>query len=246
MSETSQRINPISNLRQTRTAGIVPAKLEPAYGGWCPITPQACALHSCWLLSMSSSSTSTRRALKGLEDGLQAFTTQLSHETAELRRNIDNQPTTGPTFYSRILADVFERLEGVGQDLAVLEGVSLDAVSLEVRPPPITRQLPPAATLPHHVATCSAPCRRSWWVTVWPYTARTISRSRSWRRRWRSTATGSCTRRCRPRRHWICLSWGKWRQVGDRAAGCSSQRGCVQAMRGVGMYGSFLVSLSSC
>ncbi|KAI3438538.1 hypothetical protein D9Q98_000966 [Chlorella vulgaris] len=80
---------------------------------------------------MSSSSTSTRRALKGLEDGLQAFTTQLSHETAELRRNIDNQPTTGPTFYSRILADVFERLEGVGQELAVLEGVSLDAVSLE-------------------------------------------------------------------------------------------------------------------
>jgi hypothetical protein len=25
------------------------------------------------------------------------------------------------------------------------------------------------------------------------------------------------------------LSWGKWRQVGDRAAGCSSQRGCVQS-----------------
>lgn len=79
-----------------------------------------------------SSASAIKRSLQGLEDGLTAFTTQLAQETAELKRNVDNRPTTGATFYSRILMDLAERLDAVDQELFALERLSLDAVSLEV------------------------------------------------------------------------------------------------------------------
>jgi hypothetical protein len=79
-----------------------------------------------------SSASAVKRSLQGLEEGLTAFTTQLAQETAELRRNVENRPTTGATFYSRILMDLAERLDGVDEELFALERLSLDAVSLEV------------------------------------------------------------------------------------------------------------------
>lgn len=97
---------------------------------------------------MASSSAAVRKAIRGLEDGLHVFTAQLAQETAELKRNVDNQPCTGASFYRNILEDLAQRLEGLGQELQALEGVSVDAVSLEVR------RLSPAAA-----ACCLSGCR---------------------------------------------------------------------------------------
>jgi hypothetical protein len=94
---------------------------------------------------MSHSVTHTLRRLEG---ELTVFTAQLAQETAELRRNVDNQPTTGATFYARILEELTDRLEGLGQELHTLEGVSLDAISIEVRAcgfAATCSHLPPAA-----------------------------------------------------------------------------------------------------
>lgn len=81
---------------------------------------------------MASASAATRKALRGLEDGLSVFTGQLAQEAAELRRNVENRPCTGPSFYRAILEDLGQRLEGLGEELAALEAVSVDTVSLEV------------------------------------------------------------------------------------------------------------------
>lgn len=85
---------------------------------------------------MASSSSYVRKAIRGLEEGLSLFTSQLATETHELRRNVENQPCTGPTYYRNILEDLHQRLEGIGQELLALEGVcGVDAISLEVPPP---------------------------------------------------------------------------------------------------------------
>ena len=83
---------------------------------------------------MSSSASSIRKSLRGLEDGLALFTGQLAQEAAELRRNVDGRPVTGATYYRRCLEDLQDRLEGMGRELQALEGISTDAVSLEVGP----------------------------------------------------------------------------------------------------------------
>ncbi|KAL4425881.1 hypothetical protein ABPG75_009897 [Micractinium tetrahymenae] len=80
---------------------------------------------------MASSHSAVRKALRGLEDGLLVFTQQLAAETAELRRNVENRPRTGATYYRNILEDLQQRAEGLGQELAALEAVSTEAVSLE-------------------------------------------------------------------------------------------------------------------
>ena len=82
---------------------------------------------------MASSAQAVRRALRGLDDGLAVFTTQLATEAAELRRNVEQRPCTGATFYRNCLHDLAERLEAVGEELTALEAVSTEAVSLEVR-----------------------------------------------------------------------------------------------------------------
>ncbi len=97
-------------------------------------------------MSSGSTASAVRRSLKSFEEALALFTTSLASETAELRRNIDNQPTTGSTFYARILEDLTDRLEGVEQELQALEGVSLDAISLEVSGCSTCRHLLPPAT----------------------------------------------------------------------------------------------------
>lgn len=81
---------------------------------------------------MASSQSTVRKALQGLEDGLAVFTQQLAAEAAELRRNVENRPRTGATYYRNILEDLQQRAEGLGQELAALEAVSTEAVSLEV------------------------------------------------------------------------------------------------------------------
>ncbi|KAL4445739.1 hypothetical protein ABPG77_008938 [Micractinium sp. CCAP 211/92] len=80
---------------------------------------------------MASSQSTVRKALQGLEDGLAVFTQQLAAEAAELRRNVENRPRTGATYYRNILEDLQQRAEGLGQELAALEAVSTEAVSLE-------------------------------------------------------------------------------------------------------------------
>ena len=89
-----------------------------------------------------SSASSVRRSIRGLEEGLVVFTGQLAQETAELRRNVENQPKTGATYYRNILEDLHQRAEGVGEELQALAGVSVDAVSIEVTP---AAAAPPAA-----------------------------------------------------------------------------------------------------
>lgn len=81
---------------------------------------------------MASSHSAVRKALRGLEDGLSVFTQQLAAEAAELRRNVDSRPRTGATYYRNILEDLQQRADGLGQELAALEAVSTEAVSLEV------------------------------------------------------------------------------------------------------------------
>lgn len=80
----------------------------------------------------ASSAAAVRKSIKAFEDGLLAFAAELSQETGELRRNVENQPCTGATFYRNILEDLQRRLEGVGQELAALQALSADAVSMEV------------------------------------------------------------------------------------------------------------------
>lgn len=174
---------------------------------------------------MASSHSAVRKALQGLEDGLSVFTQQLAAETAELRRNVENRPRTGATYYRNILEDLQQRAEGVGLDLAALEAVSTEAVSLEVgadgrgsgdnrwRPSMPTdlagavRVLP--EVMPSRPLTIFPPNQacRSWWAIAWRSTARTTARHRSWRCSWRSMAIVTCSRRCRRRTRWTCWSW---------------------------------------
>lgn len=75
---------------------------------------------------------SLRKSLQRFAEDLQLFSGQLSQETAELRRNVEQRPITGATNFRHCLEDISERLAAVGEELQALEAVSLDAISLEV------------------------------------------------------------------------------------------------------------------
>eukprot|EP00887_Chlorella_sp_A99_P004740 scaffold4.g4740.t1 len=74
-----------------------------------------------------------RRALNTFDDELSGFAGQLSQEVHELRRNVENKPVTGATYYRHCLEDLNDRLDTIGEELQALEAVSLDAVSLELQ-----------------------------------------------------------------------------------------------------------------
>lgn len=77
---------------------------------------------------------SLRKSLQRFAEDLQLFSGQLSQETQELKRNVDNRPITGATNFRHCLEDINERLGAVGDELQALEAVSVDAISLEVCP----------------------------------------------------------------------------------------------------------------
>ncbi|KAI7842302.1 hypothetical protein COHA_003942 [Chlorella ohadii] len=81
-------------------------------------------------MAAPSSNAAIRKALRQFEDGLQTFCGQLATETAELRRNVENQPCTG-AYYRNVLEDLQQRADAVGQELQALSALSLDAVSME-------------------------------------------------------------------------------------------------------------------
>ena len=112
---------------------------------------------------------SLRRSLQRFAEDLQLFSGQLAQETQELKRNVELKPITGATNYRHCLEDVNDRLAAVGEELAALEAVSLDAISLEVRCPRRAARLltlPPSAA-PTPPLRRLRPCpRRSWWGTV--------------------------------------------------------------------------------
>ncbi|PRW58927.1 hypothetical protein C2E21_2145 [Chlorella sorokiniana] len=81
-------------------------------------------------MAAPSSNAAIRKALRQFEDGLQTFCGQLATETAELRRNVENQPCTG-AYYRNVLEDLQLRADAVGQELQSLGALSLDAVSIE-------------------------------------------------------------------------------------------------------------------
>ena len=73
-----------------------------------------------------------RKSVHVLGSELQLFGAQLTTEVQELHRNVEVRPVTGATVYRHCLEDLAERLAAVSDDLAALEAVSLDAISLEV------------------------------------------------------------------------------------------------------------------
>jgi hypothetical protein len=76
---------------------------------------------------------SLRKSLQRFAEDLQLFSSQLSQEAQELRRNVELKPITGATQFRHCLEDINDRLSVVGEELQALEAVSLDAISLEVR-----------------------------------------------------------------------------------------------------------------
>ena len=77
--------------------------------------------------------TSLRKSLQRFAEDLQLFSSQLSQETQELKRNVELRPVTGATHFRHCLEDINDRLTALGEELQALEAVSLDAISLEVR-----------------------------------------------------------------------------------------------------------------
>lgn len=75
---------------------------------------------------------SVRKAVSQLATELDVFGSQLANEIDELKRNVEVKPVTGATLYRHCLEDLNDRLTSIGEDLATLEAVSLDAISLEV------------------------------------------------------------------------------------------------------------------
>ncbi|GAB4824009.1 hypothetical protein N2152v2_011055 [Parachlorella kessleri] len=75
--------------------------------------------------------TSLRKSLQRFAEDLQLFSSQLSQETQELKRNVELRPVTGATHFRHCLEDINDRLTALGEELQALEGVSLDAISLE-------------------------------------------------------------------------------------------------------------------
>ena len=80
---------------------------------------------------------SLRKSLQRFAEDLQLFSGQLSHETQELKRNVEHKPITGATNFRHCLEDINDRLSAVGDELQALESVSLDAISLEVQAEPL-------------------------------------------------------------------------------------------------------------
>lgn len=76
--------------------------------------------------------TTISKPLAQLASDLQLFGPQITTEINELRRNAEVRPVTGATLFRHCLGDLNERLVGIGEDIATLEAVSLDAISLEV------------------------------------------------------------------------------------------------------------------
>lgn len=76
--------------------------------------------------------TAISKSLAQLTADLQLFGPQITAEITELRRNAEVRPVTGATLFRNCLNDLNERLGGIGEDVAALEAVSLDAPSLEV------------------------------------------------------------------------------------------------------------------
>lgn len=60
------------------------------------------------------------------------FGSELNKEINELKRNVEVKPVTGATLYRHCLEDLNDRLTSMGEELAAVEAVSLDAISLEV------------------------------------------------------------------------------------------------------------------
>lgn len=83
--------------------------------------------------------TSMRRAIHGFADSLAVFSSGVEGELLDLRRNVDNQPTTGATCFRHCLEDLDDRLAAMTEEMEALEAVTTDAISLQVRAAPALR-----------------------------------------------------------------------------------------------------------
>lgn len=76
--------------------------------------------------------TSLKKSIAHITSDLQLFGPQITTELQELRRNVEVRPVTGATHYRHCLEDLSDRATSLGKEIAALESISLDAISLEV------------------------------------------------------------------------------------------------------------------
>lgn len=76
--------------------------------------------------------TSVKSAVSQLTADMELFSSQISGEIDELKRNVQPRPVTGATLFRHCLEDLSERVASMSDEMQTLESVTLDAISLEV------------------------------------------------------------------------------------------------------------------